>query len=344
MIKIDGSQGEGGGQIVRSSLALSMVTGKGFEISHVRGKRKKPGLLKQHLTGLLAAKQVCGAEVSGAELHSPNISFHPGPVQTRGFRFSIGSAGSATLVAQTVLPALITATGKSSIEIEGGTHNMAAPPFDFLTDVYFPIVTKLGPKFETDIESYGFYPAGGGRIKIHIQPTAKLQSLILLEREGTLEPSITALVSKLPEHIGEREIKRIKNKSGWRNPKCRVETIENSPGPGNCVMIRLAYSNVSELCTGFGRRGIKAEQVAVEAWRQAKQYLDHDAPVGQYLADQLILPLAISASQGNRNKFRTGPLSLHTETHIQIIQLFLEVSIKVTEIDTDKFEIELGPR
>ena len=171
MIKIDGSQGEGGGQIIRSALALSAVTGIPFEIERIRGKRKKPGLLKQHLTAVKATREICGAGVTGAELHSSRLTFAPGEVQTREFNFRIGTAGSATLVVQTVLPALMIAAGQSRVIVEGGTHNMAAPPYDFLDRVYLPLVSKLGPKFTSRIESYGFYPVGGGRVVIEIEPT-----------------------------------------------------------------------------------------------------------------------------------------------------------------------------
>ena len=343
MLQIDGSQGEGGGQIIRSSLALSVVTGKAFEVRNIRSKRKTPGLLRQHLTGLNAAREICGADVTGAELNSMQLTFAPGPVQTRGFRFSVGSAGSATLVAQTVLPALMTADGKSGLEIEGGTHNMAAPPFDYLQQVYLPLVSKLGPSFESTIQTYGFYPAGGGKIRIEVQPKTELRSLQVLERGGQLQPTVTALVSQLPEHIGEREVNKIRNKAGWNVKDCRVRTITNSPGPGNCVMIRLQYPNVTEIFTGFGRRGVKAEQVATNAWMQAKTYLSHEAPVGEYLADQLLLPLAIAASQGQSSRFRTGDISMHTKTHIDVIKMFLDVEIEVLEITPMQNEICVGP-
>lgn len=342
-MQIDGSQGEGGGQIIRSSLALSVVTGKAFEVRNIRAGRKKPGLLKQHLTAVHAAREICDAGVTGVELNSMHLTFAPGPIQTRGFRFSIGSAGSATLVAQTVLPALMVAEGKSAIEIEGGTHNMAAPPFDYIQEAYLPLVSRLGPAFESSIHTYGFYPAGGGRISIEIQPQSDLDSLKLLDHGGPVQPTVTALVSQLPEHVGEREVRKIRNKAGWKNRDCVVRTIANSPGPGNCVMVRLKYPNVTEIFTGFGRRGVKAEQVALNAWKQVKTYLAHQAPVGEYLADQLLLPLSIAADGGRQSRFRTGQLSMHTRTHIDIIRMFLNVRIEVQEISPLQFEIEVGP-
>ena len=188
MIEIDGSQGEGGGQIVRSSLALSAVTGKPFKITNIRAGRKKSGLKRQHVTGVNAAREITGGAVVGAELNSPELTFIPGPIQTRDFHFKIGTAGSTTLVAQTVLPALMMADQPSSITIEGGTHNPGGPPFDFLERVYLPQVEKMGPKFKTQIESYGFYPVGGGKIKIEIQlPDSILSSPI--PRKSDVHPA-----------------------------------------------------------------------------------------------------------------------------------------------------------
>ncbi len=342
MIKIDGSRGEGGGQIIRSALALSAVTGTPFEIERIRGNRKKPGLLRQHLTAVNAAREVCDAGVTGANLHSSHLIFAPGKIQAREFNFRIGTAGSATLVVQTVLPTLITAARPSQIIVEGGTHNMAAPPYDYLDRVYLPLVSKLGPKFERRIESYGFYPIGGGRIVIDIEPAQDLSSLELIERGGKPNPTVIALVSKLPLDIGKRECDVIRRKSGWKPDRFSVQEITNSPGPGNVVMIQLVSPNVSELFTGFGKRGVRAEDVARGVYRQAKSYLANTAPVGEFLADQLLMPLGLAAAQGQTSRFRTDTLTMHGQTHIDVLKLFLDIEIEVQQID-DAFEITVGP-
>jgi RNA 3'-terminal phosphate cyclase (ATP) len=247
-------------------------------------------------------------------------------------------------VAQTVLPALLIADGNSTLEIEGGTHNMAAPPFEFLQQVYLPVVSRLGPRFESQILRYGFYPAGGGRIRLAIRPARDLRGLDLLDRGGRVRPSVTALVAKLPAGIGQREVDTICRKSGWSRKHFRVQEIEDSAGPGNCVMIRLQYPGITEMFTGFGRRGVPAEQVALTAWRQASVYLAHSAPVGEYLADQLLLPLAIAASRGHGSHFRTGPLSSHARTHIQVIEMFLDVGIEAVEQTGGVFGIRVHPK
>jgi RNA 3'-terminal phosphate cyclase (ATP) len=161
MLTIDGSQSEGGGQVLRSSLALSLVTGRPFAIENIRAGRKKPGLLRQHLTAVLAAAEVSAAEVEGAALASRRLLFRPGRVRAGDYAFRVGTAGSATLVLQTVLPALLLAEGESTLTLEGGTHNPMAPPVDFLENAYLPLVNRLGPRVKVQLVRPGFYPAGG---------------------------------------------------------------------------------------------------------------------------------------------------------------------------------------
>jgi RNA 3'-terminal phosphate cyclase (ATP) len=205
MITIDGSQGEGGGQILRTSLALSLVTGQPFRMERIRAKRQKPGLLKQHLTAVEAAKTVGCAELTGAALGSQTLEFIPGPVTPGNYRFAVGTAGSATLVLQTVLPALLTASGLSTLTLEGGTHNPMAPPFDFLEESFMPMIHRLGPSVELELKRPGFYPAGGGRFHARVQPVKQLSRLDLLDRGTIRTRHAKVLVSKLPEHVTERD-------------------------------------------------------------------------------------------------------------------------------------------
>src|SRR5512133_679150 len=182
MITIDGSQGEGGGQILRTSLALSLFTSQPFRMEQIRAKRQKPGLLKQHLTAVEAAKTVGCAEVEGAALNSQTLEFRPRSVAPGNYRFAVGTAGSATLVLQTVLPALLTGSDRSMLTLEGGTHNPMAPPFDFLTYSFMPLIHRMGPSVDLELRSPGFYPAGGGRFHARIEPTKQLSPLTLNER------------------------------------------------------------------------------------------------------------------------------------------------------------------
>lgn len=206
MIRIDGSFGEGGGQILRTSLSLSLVTGKPFRIDRIRAGRSKPGLLRQHLTSVRAAAEVGEATVEGDVLGSTAVTFSPGKVRGGDYKFVVGTAGSGTLVFQTVLPALMVAAGPSKLIIEGGTHNIAAPPFDFLERTFVPILARMGPRVRLKLERYGFYPAGGGRFSAEIDPCASLQPLEIGERGEVTSRRITALVANLPGTIGVREI------------------------------------------------------------------------------------------------------------------------------------------
>src|SRR5688572_15942956 len=182
MLTIDGSFGEGGGQILRSALALSMVTGRPFRIENIRANRDNPGLARQHLTAVQSAAALCGASVEGAELRSTALSFTPGPVKPGDYTFSVGSAGSTTLVLQTVLPALLAGREPSTLTLEGGTHNPFAPPLDFLEKSFLPVVSRMGPKIDIALEQPGFAPRGGGRFIVTVEPAGKLSRVDLPSR------------------------------------------------------------------------------------------------------------------------------------------------------------------
>lgn len=326
MIRIDGSFGEGGGQILRTALGLSLVTGEPFRIEGIRAKRKKPGLLRQHLTGVEAAAAISGAKVEGAALGATSLTFTPGQVKPGEYSFKIGTAGSATLVFQTVLPALMTASGPSRLTIEGGTHNEAAPPFDFIAKTFLPLLARMGPRVTARLERYGFYPAGGGRLVFDIAP-APLRPLVLGERGATTSRRAVAIVANLPKRIGDKETQTAVNLLGWSD-ECRavVETRE-SPGPGNVVMVEVGSGEVTELFTAFGAMGITAAAVADQAARAAREYLASQAVAGEHLTDQLLLPLALARGC----EFTALKLSLHTRTNMSVIRQFVPVEFATEE-------------
>src|SRR5262245_51567856 len=218
MISIDGSFGEGGGQILRTALGLSLFTGQAFRIDKIRAGRRNPGLLRQHLTAVKAAAKIGQAEVTGANIGSTQLTFTPGRVSHGDYQFAVGTAGSATLVLQTVLPALLISGDrdqKTNLTLEGGTHNPYAPPFDFLARAFLPLLERMGPRFDVKLERYGFYPAGGGRIEISIEPATRLETIELNERGKILNRRATALVAHLPRSIAERELGVIHRKLSW---------------------------------------------------------------------------------------------------------------------------------
>ncbi|WDQ17906.1 RNA 3'-terminal phosphate cyclase [Rhodopirellula sp. P2] len=328
MIEINGNEGEGGGQIVRSSLALAAVTGQPVRLTNIRGGRQKPGLLRQHLAGVRAIQAVCSGDVDGDQLGSNELTLVPGKLSGGDHRFEVGSAGSAILVAQTILPVLLHADAPSTIEIGGGTHAAWAPPFDFFLRCYLPLLARMNANVEADIESHGFYPAGGGRVVLKVTPSTGIKGLTLTDRVGKLQPRVTALVSKIPTSVGERECDLIARKTGWDKKAFQVLDVPQAGGPGNVVMIELGFDNVRELIIGFGKIGVKAEQVARATLREARAHLASDAPVGVFLADQLLLPMGLAARNGHRSEFRTGPLSPHCQTHIEVLRRFLDVNIQ----------------
>src|SRR6266496_1045455 len=201
MIAIDGSEGEGGGQILRAALALSLVTGQAFRMERIRAKRQKPGLLRQHLTAVEAARTVGCAEVSGAAMNSQTLEFRPVAVTPGNYRFAVGTAGSATLVLQTILPPLLAANGTSTLTLEGGTHNPFAPPFDFLAHCFVPLIRRMGPTIELELRRPGFFPAGGGKFLARIEPAKKLSRLVLLDRGAIRGQRARVWLSKLSPDV-----------------------------------------------------------------------------------------------------------------------------------------------
>lgn len=339
-ITIDGSMGEGGGQVLRTSIALSMTTGKPLRIVNIRAGRKKGGLLRQHLTALKAAAEVCGAGLRGADIGSREVTFEPGETVAGDYRFSVGTAGSTTLVLQTILPALMTASSPSQIMLEGGTHNPFAPPFDFIERSFLPILRKMGPEVTGRLERPGFYPAGGGRFTVAIKPSRGLRQINLLERGEIRRRECRAVVAQLPRSIGEREVKVVCETLGWTAEDARVESCRESLGPGNILVVELESDNVTEVFTGFGERGTRAEDVAKGAVKEVRRYLEAGVPVGKYLADQLLLPMALAGG----GSFRTLAPSLHTTTNIEVIKRFVDIGIECRPAADNVSEIIVGSR
>lgn len=328
MLSIDGSFGEGGGQVLRTSLALSLVTGSAFRITNIRAGRKKPGLLQQHLTAVKAAARVGNARVTGAGLGSRELTFTPTGVFAGNYTFTVGTAGSATLVLQTVLPPLLTVSGPATLTLEGGTHNPFAPPFDFVDRVFLPVINRMGPRVSATLERPGFYPAGGGRFTVTIEPTAKLLRIDLLERGPIRRQFARAVVARLPRHIAERELAVIEEEMKSHPLQVQIEEASASRGPGNVVTIEIQSRDITEVFTGFGQRGVRAEEVADTVVGAARRYLEADVPVGVHLADQLLVPFAFAGG----GTFKTLPPSEHTRTNIEVIEKFLDIRISLEQV------------
>jgi RNA 3'-terminal phosphate cyclase (ATP) len=338
MLILDGSMGEGGGQILRTALALSTVTGIPFRIRNVRAGRPKPGLARQHLTSLRAAARVAAAKVEGAQLHSTDVTFRPRDIRPGAYRFSTGGAGSGTLVLQTVLPSLLVASAPSEVVLEGGTHNPFAPPFDFVERALVPLLVRMGARLQLTLDRPGFYPAGGGRFRARVQPARRLRPLVLPARGAVVARRARALVSALPRHIAERELDTVGRLLRIGPGARSVVEVLDPVGPGNAVLVEVRCQAVTEVFTGFGERGVPAEEVARTAAEQTRQWESADVAVGPHLADQLLLPLAVAGG----GSFTTIHPTSHTRTNAEVIRRFLDVGVTLAPLEGGVWQVDVG--
>lgn len=322
MITIDGTFGEGGGQILRTALGLSLVTGTPFRMHSIRAKRAKPGLMRQHLTAVLAAAEVGAADVRGAELGSSAIEFVPRGVRGGSFTFSVGTAGSTTLVLQAILPALLRAPEGSSLVLTGGTHNPLAPPFEFLARTFLPVLRRMGAHVEAKLWRPGFHPAGGGELRVTIEPGV-LAPIELVDAGPVRALRATALLANLERELGSRAMDALRRALHLEPDSTRVELLRGSAGPGMVIEVEVERDAVNEVFTGFGEARRSVESIAQALADEVHRATRVRAPVGEYLADQLLVPLALAGA----GAFRTGTPSEHTRTNAAIIERFLDVAI-----------------
>lgn len=338
MIIIDGSAGEGGGQVLRSALSLSMVTAQPFRIDSIRAGRDKPGLMRQHLTAVQAAVRISGGHVQGAALGSDSLTFTPGCVQAGDYHFAIGTAGSTGLVLQTLLPALTQADGPSNLLLEGGTHNPHTPCFDFLAEAFLPLINRMGPAVRAHLDRPGFYPAGGGRMRVEIAPCPTLRPLDLTDRGPLLATQAVARVASLDPVIAQKELSVTREVLGWAEGDCRMEELDPAWGPGNVLLLSARYEQVTEMVAGFGERQVPAASLALNAARRIRGMMESGAAIGPYLADQLLLPLALAGG----GRFTTVRPSRHTLTNIGTIARFLSVPIRIEQMEDGRHLVTVG--
>lgn len=324
MIEIDGSLGEGGGQIVRSALTLSMVTGQPFRIRNIRAGRPRPGLMRQHVAAVNAAAKVAAAETGPVAVGGSELCFVPRTLRGGDYEFAIGSAGSSSLVLQTLLPALLHATEPSRIRITGGTHNPMAPPVEFLQRAYRPLLERMGANFAIDLRRHGFYPAGGGIVEARVSPVAAWRPVDLLERGDRKGGYAESVIAGVHQSVLTRELECVRTAMGWTEEQMKPVALPDSHGPGNVLLLTVEHDHVTEVFTAFGEKMLRAEAVAKRAVQEARRYLASGAAVGEYLGDQLMLPMAL-ASGGS---FSVERVSQHARTNADIISLFLPVTFR----------------
>ena len=323
MIELDGASGEGGGQILRTALSLSMITGQPFRIRNIRANRSKPGLMRQHLVAVHAAAQISGAAVTQAEVGSTELTFSPRQIRAGDYQFAIGSAGSCTLVLQTVLPALLFADRPSTVRITGGTHNPMAPPAHFLQRAYCRLMAAMGAQIDISLVRCGFYPAGGGALIATVAPCPQLKVIALMKRGERCDGYAEAIIAGVPASVATRELEVIGAGMGWAEPQLRVRGLPGEQGPGNAVLITLVHEHVTEVFAAFGEKMVRAESVAKAALGEARAYLASGAAVGEHLADQLLLPMALAGG----GSFTAACVSQHARTNAEVIARFLPVQI-----------------
>lgn len=324
-LAIDGAAGEGGGQILRSALALSTALGVPFVIRDIRANRDRPGLMRQHLTAVQAAVAIASAQCDGASVGSRELRFLPGAVIPGSHRFAVGTAGSTTLVLQAILPPLLVADAPSELVIEGGTHARWAPPFEFLARAFVPALERSGARIEATLERHGFYPAGGGVLRVRVEPTAEPRGFAMHERGGIVRRAVEITIAKLPGSIARRELEVLRTKLGWDASPAAIRTVNDSIGPGNAIILDIESEHAREICCTLGEHGKRAESVAADAVDLAREYLAAQVPVGRHLADQLMVPMAVLAARtGSACGFTTMALSRHARTNSDIVAAFLE--------------------
>ena len=336
MITIDGSEGEGGGQVLRTALSLSLVTGQPFTMTNIRGNRERVGVMRQHMTVVEAACAI-GGECDELVVGASEISFVPGKPKAGDYHFAVGTAGSTSLVLQTILPPLLLAEGHSRLVLEGGTHNIYAPPFDFIQRVFLPDINRMGPRVTATLKRPGFFPAGGGHVEVEIEPATTLAPIDLIERGELRHVEARAIVAGLPGVIAVKELAAVEKILGWPEDARKIEQLPERVGPGNIIMVEAEFDNITEMTSGFGKLGVPAEAVGEHAAKRMAGYLASTATVGPYLADQLLLPLALAG----RGSFTTVNPSQHARTAAEVISKFLPLSFRFETLEAGTHLIEI---
>jgi RNA 3'-terminal phosphate cyclase (ATP) len=352
VITIDGAHGEGGGQVLRTSLALAVITGKPLHLYNVRAGRAKPGLAAQHLTSVRAAAAICGAELEGDSLNSQSLMFRPThPPQAGEYQLDVteareaGSAGATTLVLQTVLLPLALAGGESRIILRGGTHAPFSPPFPYLRHVYLPTLWKMGLRADAELNRYGWYPAGGGQmtVKVKSRGTRSIAPITLIERGKLRKVWGIAAVSNLPSHIAQRMTNRAVNVLTNNGLAAHIEAAHvEATGPGVGIFIFAEYEHSVAGFTAYGRQGLPSEQVADIACDDLLAYHHHnEAAIDSHLADQLVLPAVLA---DGLSRWTTCRVTQHLLTNVWVVNQFLDLHITVTGQEGEPGEVAVSGR
>lgn len=345
-VDVDGSWGEGGGQILRTSLTLSLLTGRPVFIDKIRAGRPRPGLRPQHLAAVRAAVAVSGGRVEGAALGSGGLRFFPGKPSAGQYSFDIGTAGATSLVLQTIVPALTLAEGDSTVTVSGGTHVPWAPTFEYLARHWAAVTARLGLRVRVSLERVGFYPKGGGYVRAEVLGGGRPKPLVAGQRGALVGASGVSLVGNLPTSIAERQAKELDRglrRLGLEDAYGQVGVEIAEPpagGPGTAVYVEAVFTEGRAAFSALGKRGKPAEQVAREAVNELARFLKTDAAFDYHLADQLLLPLALAEAE---SRFTTSAVSQHLLTNAQVISLFLGPVVQISGQVGEPGEVRVLP-
>lgn len=326
-LDIDGSMGEGGGQVLRTCLSLSLITGTAFHIANIRAGRSNPGLSPQHLKAVEAAAVIGNASVEGANLRSTSLTFSPQKICSGKYTIDIGTAGSIALVLQTICIPLSFADSTSKLTISGGTHVPWSPSYDYIKHHWVVFLTKLGYDFSLELKSAGFYPQGGGQITAEIQPINSVLPLNLIERRNLKQIRGYSAVANLTRKIAVRQRQQVIRRLGdiYKLNDIRISSLP-AKSKGTAICLIGEFENTQCCYFALGELGKPAEKVADEVVDQIEKFLATGAAIDEFLADQLLLPLSMAK---NVSKFSTAKISNHLITNANVIERFLPVSIQI---------------
>lgn len=332
MIHIDGSYGEGGGQVLRTSLSLATITNTPLRIDRIRAKRKKPGLAAQHLTCVRAAAALCNAELHGDAIGSTTLEFIPQtPTQTGDYTFDVTTAGAVSLIVQTVLMPLALVKGDSAVTLRGGTHVAFSPPVPYIQHVYLPTIARMKVSAELNLVKWGWYPRGGGEIELRVTGGNLVEGIEILERGNLRQVRGLAVVTDLPSHIPQRMANRAENVLRDAGIKANVQPLrERGVAPGTGIFLTAEYENSLTGFGALGRKGLPSDEVADMACEELLQFHETGAAIDPHLADQLLLPAALAS--GN-SQYQVSEITLHLTTNAWAIEQFKLAKIKIDEED-----------
>lgn len=340
-IHIDGSHGEGGGQMLRTALSLSVLTGRPVRFERIRAGRKKPGLMRQHKTCVEAAARVSGAHTTGVELGSKDVTFEPAGRFAGDYRFEIATAGSTSLVLQTVLYPLLFAEGTSTVEVTGGTHAAMAPSFTFLKKTFSPILQAMGADLQLELIRPGYFPAGGGCVRMTVTGVERLNPVDLSGKADNKALSAVATVAQIPAHVAERELRNLAGLLPIPKPRLYTNRCTRSVGPGNVLHVEVPVEGPvprTEVFCAYGKRGVRAETVAADLAKEVKAFTTSGTDVSEHLADQLQIPLALAGG----GSFTCNTVSQHARTNAEIIERFLDSEFEATELGPGRHQLEVS--